>query len=78
MPDTISTGPAAEPARRKSPKNAPKLRDGVMKRGRTWSYVIRVKDPEMGSEQAPMGWWLCYRTRSQSSSRRGPGAGPPQ
>ena len=25
-----------------------KLRDGVMKRGRTWSYVIRVIDPETG------------------------------
>ena len=30
-------------------KNTPKLRDGVMKRGTTWSYVIRVKDPETGS-----------------------------
>ena len=29
-------------------KNAPRLRDGVMKRGNTWSYVIRVKDPETG------------------------------
>jgi integrase len=27
-------------------KNTPRLRDGVMKRGTTWSYVIRVKDPE--------------------------------
>jgi hypothetical protein len=26
----------------------PKLRDGIMKRGTTWSYVIRVKDPETG------------------------------
>jgi len=25
-----------------------RLRDGVMKRGQTWSYVIRVKDPETG------------------------------
>lgn len=25
-----------------------KLRDGVMKRGRTWYYVIRVADPETG------------------------------
>jgi integrase len=31
------------------PKNdKPKLRDGVMKRGDTWSYVIRVTDPETG------------------------------
>jgi integrase len=29
-------------------KNTPRLRDGVMKRGNTWSYVIRVKDPETG------------------------------
>lgn len=29
-------------------KTTPKLRDGVMKRGRNWSYVIRVKDPETG------------------------------
>ena len=29
-------------------KNTPRLRDGVMKRGTTWSYVIRVKDPETG------------------------------
>jgi integrase len=27
---------------------APKLRDGIMKRGKTWSYVIRVKNPETG------------------------------
>jgi integrase len=27
-------------------KNTPRLRNGVMKRGTTWSYVIRVKDPE--------------------------------
>ena len=30
-------------------KNTPQLRDGVMKRGTTWSYVIRVKDPETGA-----------------------------
>lgn len=29
-------------------KNTSRLRDGVMKRGATWSYVIRVKDPETG------------------------------
>ena len=29
-------------------KNTPRLRDGIMKRGTTWSYVIRVKDPETG------------------------------
>jgi hypothetical protein len=30
-------------------KNTPKLRDGVMKRGTTWSYVIRVRTPRLGS-----------------------------
>ena len=29
-------------------KNTSRLRDGVLKRGTTWSYVIRVKDPETG------------------------------
>src|SRR6185312_15477189 len=29
-------------------KTTPRLHDGVMKRGTTWSYVIRVKDPETG------------------------------
>jgi hypothetical protein len=29
-------------------KNTPRLRDGVVKRGTTWSYVIRVKDPATG------------------------------
>lgn len=33
---------------RKPQRNRPKLRDGVMKRGSTWSYVIRVTDPETG------------------------------
>jgi integrase len=43
------TVPPGEHGRRKEPrKNASKLRDGVMKRGQTWSYVIRVKDPETG------------------------------
>lgn len=28
-----------------------RLRDGVMRRGRTWCYVIRVKDPETGASR---------------------------
>ena len=32
----------------KKPRRNAKLRNGVMKRGTTWSYVIRVKDPETG------------------------------
>ena len=49
MTDTTTAAPADEPSSRSMRgKNAPRLRDGVMKRGRTWSYVIRVKDPETG------------------------------
>src|SRR5262249_27704648 len=29
----------------------PRLRDGVIKRGTTWSTVIRVKDPETGASK---------------------------
>jgi integrase len=49
MTGAIPPVPADEPARRRDPRtNAARLRDGVMKRGQTWSYVIRVKDPETG------------------------------
>jgi excisionase family DNA binding protein len=71
MPDTISTGPADEPARRKSPKNVPKLRDGVMKRGRTWSYVIRVKDPEMGVSKPR--WVGGFATEQEAKAARDEG-----
>ena len=38
-----------QPRRRKANrKDAPRLRHGVMKRGNTWSCVIRVKDPATG------------------------------
>jgi integrase len=44
--------PIPKAAGPRQPKKArtdkPKLRDGVMKRGTTWSYVIRVTDPETG------------------------------
>lgn len=47
-----STTPANEPGRPKGKRrNATKLRDGVMKRGTTWSYVIRVRDPETGASR---------------------------
>jgi hypothetical protein len=39
MPETSPRNPR---------KNTPRLRDGAMKRGNTWSYVIRVKDAETG------------------------------
>ena len=50
MPET--TAAADEPGRSKRKRrNVPKLRDGVMKRGNTWSYVIRVKDAETGASK---------------------------
>ena len=43
---------AVQPSRRKTPgKSTAKLRDGVMKRGSTWSYVIRVPDPSTGTSK---------------------------
>jgi integrase len=49
MPDLITTAPPDKPTRSKGPRqNVPRLRDGVMKRGQTWSYVIRVKDSGTG------------------------------
>jgi integrase len=49
MAAAITPDPAAQPGRRKSSRgNVAKLRDGVMKRGRSWSYVIRIKDAETG------------------------------
>jgi Arm domain-containing DNA-binding protein len=49
MPDLITTAPPDKPTSSEGPRqNVPRLRDGVMKRGQTWSYVIRVKDPETG------------------------------
>jgi integrase len=46
MPTPTAASP--EPGRRKRQRKTSKLRDGVMKRGNTWSYVIRVKDPATG------------------------------
>ena len=49
MPDPVTTEPPDKPTHSKGPRqNVPRLRDGVMKRGQTWSYVIRVKDLETG------------------------------
>ena len=49
MPSTTPPAFTDEPGRRKrTRRNATKLRQGVVKRGTTWSYVIRVRDPETG------------------------------
>ena len=58
-----------------SRKNNPKLRDGVMKRGTTWSYVIRVRGPRDGDQQAAMGRRLRHRGGRQGRPGRGPGEG---
>jgi hypothetical protein len=60
-----ATAPTDEPAHQKPRKSTPKLRDGVMKRGNTWSYVIRVKDSRDRDQQAEVGWRLRHRGRSQ-------------
>jgi integrase len=71
MPDTISIAPADAPARPKPSKDAPRLRDGVMKRGRTWSYVIRVKDPEMGVSKPR--WVGGFATEQEAKAARDEG-----
>jgi len=49
MPETTTAVAADEPGRgTRNRQNASKLRNGVMKRGNTWSYVIRVKNPDTG------------------------------
>ncbi|MEU9832278.1 tyrosine-type recombinase/integrase [Streptosporangium sp. NPDC048047] len=59
-----ATGPDGKPSK----KNTPKLRDGVMKRGSTWSYVIRVKDPETG-ESKPR-WVGGFATEDDAKAAR--------
>ena len=49
MPETTTAAASDRPGRRhRRRRNESKLRNGVMKRGNTWSYVIRVKNPETG------------------------------
>ncbi|WP_440105048.1 hypothetical protein [Streptosporangium sp. H16] len=44
------------------------LRDGVMKRGRTWSYVIRVEDPE--TAEGKPGWVSGFATEDEAEAAR--------
>jgi integrase len=46
----------------------PRLRDGVMKRGRTWSYVIRVKDHETGVSKPR--WVSGFATEEEAKAAR--------
>jgi integrase len=65
-----TTAPADEPARQRpsKSKSTPKLRDGVMKRGTTWSYVIRVKDPETGTSKPR--WVGGFPTEEEAKAAR--------
>ena len=46
----------------------PKLKDGLVKRGSTWSYVIRVPDPTTGRSR-PL-WVGGYPTESAAKIAR--------
>jgi integrase len=46
----------------------PKLRDGVMKRGNTWSYVIRVTDSESGVSKPK--WVGGFATEADAKAAR--------
>ena len=67
MPET--TAPADEPGRSKRKRrDAPKLRGGVMKRGGTRSYVIRVKDSEAGVSKPR--WVGAFLTEEAAKAAR--------
>ena len=69
MTDTTTVAPASEPGRRKAARtSAPKLRDGVMKRGRTWSYVIRVPDAATGVSKPR--WVGGFETEEDAKAAR--------
>jgi integrase len=53
---------------RKSRGSAAKLRDGVMKRGHRWSYVIRVKDPQTGVSKPR--WVGGFATEDEAKAAR--------
>jgi integrase len=63
MPDTDSKKPR---------RSAPRLRDGVMKRGNTWSYVIRVKDPETGVSKPRWVGGFATEQDAKGCSRQSP------
>ena len=66
------TASAEEGAHRNKPgKKTPKLRDGVMKRGNTWSYVIRVKDPDTGISKPK--WVSGFATEEEAEAARDEG-----
>ncbi|MFF3668533.1 tyrosine-type recombinase/integrase [Microtetraspora malaysiensis] len=67
MSKTLVATPDPESGK-KGPKSSSKLRDGVMKRGTTWYYVIRVKDRETG-ESKPK-WVGGFATEDDAKAAR--------
>jgi integrase len=63
MSDTPTPGESRKPK-----KGKPKLRDGVMKRGTTWSYVVRVTDPETGVSKPK--WVGGFATEADAKAAR--------
>ncbi len=71
MPKTALAAPDPDDrskAKRRTRKPKPKLRDGIMKRGTTWSYVIRVTDPETGLSKPR--WVGGYATEDDAKAAR--------
>src|SRR5215475_7456712 len=69
MAAAVSADSADLPDRSKSSrKNVAKLRDGVMKRGHAWSYVIRIKDPETGASRPR--WVGGFATEDDAKAAR--------
>ncbi|MFF4242298.1 tyrosine-type recombinase/integrase [Actinomadura geliboluensis] len=68
MTDPTSSDKPSKPGKGKPGKSRPKLRDGVMKRGNTWSYVIRVTDPETGISKPK--WVGGFRTEDDAKEAR--------
>jgi integrase len=46
----------------------PRLRDGVIKRGGSWSYVIRVRDPASGASKPK--WVGGFATEEAAKAAR--------
>ncbi len=49
-------------------KNGPAMKDGLMKRGSTWSYVVRVRDPHTGRKKAR--WVGGFATQREAREAR--------
>ncbi|MFC4533059.1 Arm DNA-binding domain-containing protein [Sphaerisporangium dianthi] len=70
MTKTLVATPDPDDSNRnpKPKKTTAKLRDGVMKRGKTWSYVIRVTDPETGVSKPK--WVGGFATEDEAKAAR--------